>query len=556
MDINGSHVAHLHTPDRAQAETAQHAVQAQGVGVITDPAERTAVRDYMRDRFAQYRLPVSPQATPAEADLARAQHEMLDSIADSRSERLLQEGENLAAIRSTMENAGRLDRYATHGTALVGGLPFTGVVAAQFAKPEIVSNVTKIVFGEIDNGLLKATAEGGVGGMEAHFPDEFFQRLFAEAKADAFFLKAPADKLHPDVARGLEAKQQGAIREALEDAKQIQTYLVGAVITGTVSASLRLSGRPEAADLFNKIAVPLRNYASGLATANLKHNAQTARQERGEALLFGLRDAGTSLDTTDQASVRRTLEGEQDWFSVYKAAKQGSVLSAIGHGGQRLGNMLLGVPANALDAAGKALISANSFGGGYFGLGATFAARAAAERVGTNAVSGPAAQTIVGTSINTLGTGVAFGIWAFVASMTSTLSDKGKAWLNDDNHAKPKEALRSAPRALGNAALTGAQFGYGVGRAGGHLGAQVARRGLETGTQVSRSVVETGQRALAATGRMTDELAASASTLTRRIRSHRPTDDLESQVSNADTQAETHEMQTPGNANRGGTGTA
>ncbi|WP_437882039.1 hypothetical protein [Pseudomonas sp. LRF_L74] len=557
MDISGSQTTNLQPVNTQQTNT-QRTAQTQAVRAITDPAERTAVRDYMRGHFAQYQLQTPANATDGEVRVARAQHHYLQLIADSRSERLLQEGENMAAIRTTMENARHLDRYATNGTAMVGGLPFTGVVAAQFAKPEIVDKVTNYVFGEIENGLLKAAADGAVGGMEAHFPDEFFQRLFAEAKADSFFLKPPLEKLHPELAMGLEQKKLGHLGEAMEDAKQIQTYLLGAVITGAVSAALTISGRTEAAELFNQIAVPLRNYISGLATANLKYNAQDSRQERGEALLFGLRDTDTVLSGSPDANTIQRLAGEQDWLSVYKAAKEGSILSATRHGAERIGNSLWGAAANGLDAAGKAIISANSLGGGYVGLGATFAGRAAAQYAGTNALpsSSPHARTVVGTTINTIGTGAAFGIWAFVASLTSKLSDEGKAWLNDDNHAKPKAAIRATPGAIGNVALTGAQTGYDLGRAGMSLGAEVGRRGRDAGMEFGRNALQSGQQAWergsVATGRFVDDMAAGASNLTRRFRGPVDNDDLEAQVRDGREASETHEMRTRSNARDGG----
>lgn len=555
MDIGRSHATNLQPVNIQQTDNTQRTAQTQAVRAITDPAERTAVRDYMRDRFAQYELKPPANATDEEVRVARAQHHYLQLIADSRSERLLQEGEDMAAIRRTMENASRLDRYASNGTAMVGGLPFTGMVAAQFARPEIVDNVTNYVFGEIESGLLKAAADGAVGGMEAHFPDEFFQRLFAEAKTDSFFLKPPLEKLYPELAMGLEQKQKGHLGDAMEDAKLIQTYLIGAAITGTVSAALTLSGRTGAAELFNQVAVPLRNYVSGLATANLKHNAQNSRQERGEALLFGLRDASTVSGGSSDANIIQRLAGEQDWFSVYKAAKEGNIFSAAGHGAQRMGNMLLGATANSFDAAGKALTSANSLGGGYVGLGATFAGRAAAQYAGTNAFSSPEARTIVGTTINTLGTGAAFGIWAFVASLTSRLSDEGKAWVNNDNHAKPKAAMRATPGAIGNVALTGAQTGYDLGRAGMNLGAEVGRRGRDAGMELGRNALESGQQAWergsAATGRVVDDMTTGAGNLSRRIRGQGDNDDLETQVRGGGEDSEVHEMRTRGIAQGG-----
>lgn len=423
---------------------------------ITNPREQANVRGYMRDLFAPHKKIASPGATPAEAAAVRAHNDRIEQLADSRANRLLQEGEGEAAIRQTMDNAHRLDRYATTGTALVGGVPFSGVVAAQFAKPEIVSEATKYLFGEIENAVTKAAAEGGVGGMEAHFPDEFFQRLFQEAKKDSFFLKAPGDKLHDVMADSLKGKQPGKLQDAMEDALQIQTYLVRAVATNVASAALTVTNNPAAAAIVGKAGVPVGNYLAGLATAHLKHNAQNGRHERGEALLFGLKDSEPK-DSFDQ---------EEDWFNVYKAAKDGSLFSALGNGGERMGNMLLGATSNSLDALGKALTSANSIGGGYIGLGATFAARGAAQEYATSLVSSTAAKAAVGGTVNTVGTAAAFGVWAFVASLSSKLSDEGKAWMSDNNHAAPKAAIREAARSTGTSlSATGAQFRTGYGSA-------------------------------------------------------------------------------------------
>ncbi|WLG62460.1 hypothetical protein PSH90_27050 [Pseudomonas sp. FP1762] len=178
-----------------------------------------------------------------------------------------------------MDNAHRLDRYTTTGTSLVGGLPFTGMVAAQFAKPEVVSKPTQYLFGEIENAVAKAAAEGG---MEAHYPDEFFQRLFQEAKDNSFFLKAPADKLHAAVADSLSEKNPGKLKDAMEDARQIQTYLVRAVATNVTSAVLTATNNAQHVETFNKVAVPVGNYLAGLATAHLKHSAQNGRHERAK----------------------------------------------------------------------------------------------------------------------------------------------------------------------------------------------------------------------------------------------------------------------------------
>ncbi|MBD1552825.1 hypothetical protein [Pseudomonas typographi] len=360
-----------------------------------------------------------------------AHNGQIKALARSRADKLLSLGEDEAAIRKTMDNAHRLDRYATTGTALVGGVPFSGMVALQFAKPGVISGATQYLFGEIENAVAKAAAEGGVGGMEAHYPDEFFQRLFKEAKQDSFFLKPPAEKLHGALTDSLTQKQPGKLQEAMEDALQIQTYLARAFATNLTAAVLTATNKAAHVETFNKFAVPLGNYLSGLGTAHLKHKAQNGRHERGEALLFGLRDA----------EPKANFDEEEDWLNVYMAAKNGSLLSAMGHGGERMGNMLLGALGNSLDALGKALTSANSLGGGYVGLGLTFAARAAAQQAATALVSGAWQKAAVGGAVNFVGTGAAFGMWAFIASLSSKLSDEGKAWVNADNHAAPKAAL-------------------------------------------------------------------------------------------------------------------
>ncbi|WP_110949971.1 hypothetical protein [Pseudomonas bohemica] len=404
---------------------------------ITDLRERANVHGYMREIFAHHEKRASHGAGADEVRAVHTHNARIRALADSRADRLLREGEDEAAIRKTMDSAHRLDRYATTGTALVGGLPFSGVVAAQFAKPEIVSKPTQYLFGEIENAVTKAAAEGGVGGMEAHFPDEFFQRIFQEAKDNSFFLKAPVDKLHDVMVDSFNEKHPGRLQEAMEDARQIQTYLMRAVATNVTSFVLTATNNSQHVETFNKFAVPLGNYVAGLATAHLKHSAQNGRYERGEALLFGLKDA----------EPKANFDEEEDWLSVYKAAKTGNILSAIGHGGERLGNMLLGATSNSLDAFGKALTSANSIGGGYIGLGATFAARGAAQQYATNLVSGAAVKSAVGGTVNTIGTATAFGIWAFVASLSSKLSDEGKAWLSDNKHAAPKAAVKDGVNA-------------------------------------------------------------------------------------------------------------
>ncbi|MCD5975164.1 hypothetical protein [Pseudomonas quasicaspiana] len=436
--------------DSDVAQGSRQPQQATPVKAITNPRERANVMAYMDDLFKHYEKRPSPNASPAERQAVTQHNASITRLARSRAERLLREGEDEASIRKTMDNAHRLDRYTTTGTSLVGGLPFTGMVAAQFAKPEVVSKPTQYLFGEIENAVTKAAAEGGVGGMEAHYPDEFFQRLFQEAKDNSFFLKAPADKLHAEVADSLSEKNPGKLKDAMEDARQIQTYLVRAVATNVTSAVLTATNNAQHVETFNKVAVPVGNYLAGVATAHLKHSAQNGRHERGEALLFALKDA----------EPKENLDDEEDWLNVYNAAKNGSIFSALGHGGERMGNMLLGATSNSLDALGKALTSANSLGGGYLGLGATFAARGAAQQYATDLVSGPIARSAVGGTVNTIGTATAFGIWAFVASLSSKLSDEGKAWMSDDNHAAPKAAATEAARGAGAYLSRQLQEGY------------------------------------------------------------------------------------------------
>jgi hypothetical protein len=452
VDSIRSHSPQLQPPLIPELEAAPtHAAQQTApVREISNPRERANVHAYMRDLFAPHEKRASHSASAEETRAVQTHNTRIRELADSRADTLLRLGEDEASIRQTMDNAHRLDRYATTGSSLVGGLPFTGMVAAQFAKPEVVNKPTEYLFGKIENAVAKAAAEGGVGGMEAHYPDEFFQRLFQEAKDNSFFLKAPADKLHDAMAESFKAKNPGKLQDALEDARQVQTYLLRAVATNVTSAVLTATNNAQHVETFNKFAVPLGNYVAGLASAHLKHSAQNGRHERGEALLFGLKDA----------EPKATLAEEEDWLNVYMAAKSGSIFSAIGHGGERMGNMLLGATSNSLDALGKALTSASSLGGGYVGLGATFAARGAAQQYATDLVSGAVAKSAVGGTVNTIGTATAFGIWAFVASLSSKLSDEGKAWMSENNHAAPKAAVKEGVKNSGAYLSAQLQEGY------------------------------------------------------------------------------------------------
>ncbi|WP_223536918.1 hypothetical protein [Pseudomonas sp. GL-B-16] len=416
-------------PDTEAAGAAQRTQGTKGATAtppITDPRERQAAHAYLRDLFSPHRMQMPRDATAEQANAIDAHNRQLDHLAESRADTLLSRGERKADIEAAMKNAFTLDRFATSGTAMVGGIPFAAVAVAQFAKPELVNAPTNFILRNIDknaeeNPLVERTINGAIGGLESHYPDEFFQRLFADAKADRFFLKPPDSKLHDAMTASLAEKKPSLLGEVLEDAKQIQTYLAGAIVTNTISAALIAAGHPEKAEAIEKWAVPLRNYVAGFGTAHWKHSAENNRHQRGEALLLGIKDA----------EPKDNLNDEHEWLNVYMAAKQGSVWSALGHGGERMADVLLGSAVNSLDALGKALTSANSLGPGVIGLGATFAARSVAQYVASAAFTSPLKQAVIARTINALGTGVAFAVWAALAAVTDPVSNAGKNAVND-----------------------------------------------------------------------------------------------------------------------------
>jgi hypothetical protein len=433
----------LETPDTEAAGSARRAQGSTSARAITDPHARQAAHAYVRDLARPHEKQMPRGATVEQANAIQAHNTQLVALAESRANTLLDLGESQADIAATMKNAFSLDRYGTSGTALVGGATFTGVVAAQFAKPNVVGKPTNFILRNIDNPALrehptfKASVAGAVGGMEAHYPDELVQRLFADAKEDRFFLKPPTEKLHDVMVASLDEKKLSTLQEGLEDAVQIQTYLARALATNIADAALIGAGHPETAAFVAKIAVPLGNYLSGFATAHWKHTSQNNRHERGEMLMLGIKDA----------EHKEHLDEEQDWLKVYMAAKEGSVWTAIGHGGERMGSALLGAASNGLDALGKTLTSANSLIPGGVGLGVTFAARSALQQMASDPFPSPLKKAIAGDAVNALGTGVAFGIWAFLAATTNPVSDAGKKAIND--YRKPREATEDSATATG-----------------------------------------------------------------------------------------------------------
>jgi hypothetical protein len=425
----GPSVLPVHHDDVGPAGAAQHTQAAQGTTAaqpITDLRERELVHAYVRDLFSPHLKQMPRSATVAQENAVNAHNSELKALADSRANTLLSEGQNKADIEAVMRNAFALDRYATTGTALVGGVPFTAVVAAQFADPKVTSMPTDFLLGFIkddktkNDPVVRAATDGGVGGYEAHVPDEFFQRLFADAKENRFFLKPAENRLHSAIVASLAEKKLGALAEGLEDAKHIQAYLVGAVITNAIYVALVAGGYTEQAKAFEKWMVPLRNYIAGIVVAHWKHSAENSRHQRGEALLLGIKDAVP----------KDSVELERDWLDMYKAAQQGNVWSALGHGGERMADVVLSSSVNSLDALGKTLTSANSLIPGVIGLGATFAARSAAQQLASSAFSSPLKQAVAGRTVNTFGTGLAFGIWAFLASTTDKATSAVKNTVN------------------------------------------------------------------------------------------------------------------------------
>lgn len=418
----------LYQPAPAEAAGATQRAQVMtGPTVITDPRERQAVHTYIRDLFIHHEMRMPRGASAEQTDAVNDHNQKLRDLAQSRADTLLDMGERRADIEAVMRNAFTLDRYATSGTALVGGLPFTAVTAAQFANPNLTVAPTNFVLRNIanrhvrENPLVRNGIDGAVGALEAHVPDEFFQHLFADAKADRFFLKPDDSKLHDVITASLGDKRLSTFEEGLEDLKQIQTYLARAITTNVISAVLIGTGHPEKAELFEKYAVALGNYAAGFATAHWKHSAENSRYQRGEALLLGIRDAEPN----------RSLHDEREWLNVYMAAKQGSVWTALAHSGARMGDMLLSASVNSLDALGKALTGANSLVAGGVGLGGSLAARSVAQTVTSAQFSSPLKQAVAGRTVNAFGTGVAFGIWAFLAATTHPISAAAKNAVNE-----------------------------------------------------------------------------------------------------------------------------
>lgn len=176
--------------------------------------------DYMTRQFQPYKDRLDPES-PHRGEI--------DRIVESRVDKLMAENISFEELGALMEKAKKMDRNASMVSGTAGGVPFAVASSLQAAIPAITGIGTNI-----QHPVAKAAALGGISLAAASVMDQVGGASMKKLREDAYYLHAPAEKLHESLKAALETIDTTA-NLAIQNAKEAQTFTIRNGIRTVVS---------------------------------------------------------------------------------------------------------------------------------------------------------------------------------------------------------------------------------------------------------------------------------------------------------------------------------
>lgn len=401
-----------------------------------------------------------------------------DAIRDNRAERLQAANNTVTDMNKAETNAAKADRLFASVKTLMGGTPFAALTEAGNFAPSILQ-----VGGVHPNSVREAAKENAVSSLYACVADVIANSSIAGLKP-GYYLKPDSDTLHPSlqasIAEKLLASDKGPIRNALDAATE---QLIGFGIRNGLmyGNSLLLAGigKTGVDDILRPALKPVTAILVGMAIEHYHVSQDRQHHTAGPAMLYGRRDA------VAEGQPFKPIDQDTEWLDEFNTLKDLSATTLTKMVSAKLGEgAAVGLKALISGEAFKDVLDPVSIAGGglltagFAATGGAIAAtanRAKADQLGALATA--ATTKAVGDVLNT----VAFGLWAFGASLGASLPTKAAAAI--DAHV-PKAVERAAD-ATGRVAVRG---GKGLKDGAGYVTGKTISGGRQAAAGISSAI--------------------------------------------------------------------
>ncbi len=357
---------------------------------------------YVSSQFQPYKDRLDPES---------GHRGQIDRIVESRVNKLMEENISFQELGTLMEKAEKMDRNASMVSGTTGGVPFAVASSIQAAIPVITG-----IGANIPNPVAKAAVLGTISLAAASAMDQVGGASIKKLREDAYYLHAPADKLHESLNAAL-ATIDTTANLAIQNAKEAQTFTIRngiRTVVGPVVAAIN----PKAEPIVDTALAIAGGLAAGTGTGYFANNRRTDQGTSGPALLLGRRDAESKQD----------LSQETEWFDALKALRDAkTVRTPLANGAGRLadaGRTLVSDPLGAISRTAKATFTPS--GAANVGtLTGGFAALEAGKGAAVSALSKqhPALGSLAKHAVNTVGGAAVFGGNAASVAVADKLVD-------------------------------------------------------------------------------------------------------------------------------------
>ena len=367
---------------------------------------RHLLTDYMTTQFKPYK---------DRLDLESGHRGEIDQIIESRVNKLMEENISFEELGTLMEKAQKMDRNASMVSGTAGGVPFAVASSLQAAIPVITG-----IGANIPNPVAKAAALGTISLAAASAMDQVGGASIKKLREDAYYLHAPADKLHDSLNAALETIDTTA-NLAVQNAKEAQTFTMRNALR-TVVSPVVAAINPKAEPIVDTAIAIAGGLAAGTGTGYLANSRRTEQGTSGPALLLGRRDAEAKED----------LSQETEWIDTLKALRDATTIrTPLANGVGRLadaGRTLVTDPLGAVSRTAKATFTPSG-AANVSTLTAGFTALEAGKGAAVNALSAqhPALSSFAKHAVNTVGGSVVFGSNAAGVAVGDKLVDDFKS---------------------------------------------------------------------------------------------------------------------------------
>lgn len=339
----------------------------------------------------------------------------IDRIIESRVNKLMEENISFKELGDLMEKAKNMDRNASMVSGTAGGVPFAVASSLQAAIPVITG-----IGANIQNPVAKAAALGTISLAAASAMDQVGGASIKKLREDAYYLHAPADKLHDSLNAALKTIDTTA-NLAVQNAKEAQTFTMRNALR-TVVSPVVAAINPKAEPIVDTAIAIAGGLAAGTGTGYLANSRRTEQGTSGPALLLGRRDAEAKED----------LSQETEWIDALKALRDATTIrTPLANGVGRLadaGRTLISDPLGAVSRTAKATFTPSG-AANVSTLTAGFTALEAGKGAAVNALSKqhPALSSFAKHAVNTVGGSVVFGSNAAGVAVGDKLVDDFKS---------------------------------------------------------------------------------------------------------------------------------